>query len=110
MKYLNVPHLNRCLGIQSCVCYQIQHKEEGRTVIFKSTCIFGYLPGATAVLQCTDVAVVGGRSESPSGEKLGMSYPPCLHSKIWNLNCSFWSLGVDFSLMLPFCLAAHSFH
>lgn len=79
-------------------------------MIFKSACIFGYPPGAAAVLPCTNVAVVGGRSESPSGEKSGMSYLLCLHSKIWDLNCSFWSLGVDCSLMLSFCLVAHSFH
>lgn len=79
-------------------------------MIFKGTCILGYPPGATAVLQCADVAVTGGRSESPSGEKSGASYPSCLHSKIWDLNCSFWSLGVDCSSMLPFCLVVHSFH
>lgn len=52
-------------------------------IFFKSACIFGYSPGATAVLQCTDRDVVGVRSESPSAETSGVSYPPCLHNKIW---------------------------
>lgn len=61
VKGLRVPYSNGTLEIQPCFCGQVQLRAGGRTVMFKSTWRVGHPPGATAVLQCTDVAVVRGK-------------------------------------------------